>query len=274
VADAYHRFDTRSLTESFSWTGALTACAASHLVYSEGDRVCDVCLDEWGFDDCEFIQVRDTECFVATKEDLVLVCYRGTAGVRDWLRDLTIYGTTLPYGRIHAGFYHGFAQARHQVETVLERFGVQNSKLVIAGHSLGGALATVAAAQWTADETYHVSSVYTFGQPAVGKRGFPNFVRSRFGNRLFRFVNDDDIVARVPPTYRHVGTLKKLDGSAVESIANSVTEDDTMAVPQFHAMQRTLAAQDTVGGAAVEGIFPSFSDHRLANYMRKIARNV
>jgi hypothetical protein len=76
--------------------------------------------------------------------------------------------------------------------------------LYITGHSLGGALAVIAAA------LLHVlpdldglrqklRGVYTYGQPMVGHKDFAEQFDQEFGDRLFRHVYGNDIVPRLPP---------------------------------------------------------------------------
>jgi hypothetical protein len=80
----------------------------------------------------------------------------------------------------------------------------QGCRIWLTGHSLGAALATLAA-----DRFQDVQGLYTFGSPRVGDRQF----QKNFQLRAYRVVNGDDIVARVPPKgiYRHVGALKFID---------------------------------------------------------------
>jgi pimeloyl-ACP methyl ester carboxylesterase len=83
----------------------------------------------------------------------------------------------------------------------------------MTGHSLGAALATLAA-----DRLRTVQGLYVFGSPAVGDRAFAD----TFPVPAFRIVHHRDIVARVPPfgsrpdkgqaDYVHVGGLKYIDG--------------------------------------------------------------
>ena len=153
---------------------------------------------------------------------------------------------------------------------------------MITGHSLGGATGTIAAAEWRGK--YPVSGVYTFGQPAVGFTAFRSFISMRYGNSFRRFVNDDDIVPKVPPGYRHVGKLYHFDsGSGIshERLAEASLPDDTptMTVEQFEQFRAGLQAARSGQAAASEsfdasafqeGFFPSFADHKMDRYIEKV----
>eukprot|EP00170_Pyropia_yezoensis_P008149 contig_33917_g8176 len=77
---------------------------------------------------------------------------------------------------------------------------------VFTGHSLGGALATLAAADVAARHPGGRPPVlYSFGQPKVGDAAFGAAVDALLP-AAFRVVNDVDVVARAPAgSYRHVG---------------------------------------------------------------------
>ncbi|WP_437669261.1 lipase family protein [Sorangium sp. So ce131] len=76
--------------------------------------------------------------------------------------------------------------------------------LYITGHSLGGALAVVAAALLHVDPTLDglrqkLRGVYTYGQPMVGFSDFTARFEEEFGKKLFRHVYGKDIVPCLPP---------------------------------------------------------------------------
>jgi triacylglycerol lipase len=77
--------------------------------------------------------------------------------------------------------------------------------LWFCGHSLGGAMATICAARcYLSHINSNPEQLYTFGSPRVGDRRYISFVRLEH----FRFVNNNDIVPRVPPLwlgYTHAG---------------------------------------------------------------------
>src|SRR2546427_809389 len=92
--------------------------------------------------------------------------------------------------------------------------GNQLHALYITGHSLGAAMAVIAAAIIFGDERYAswrplVRGVYTYGQPMVGDPEFAESCDARFGKLVFRHIYDHDLVPRMPPwttgPFRHFG---------------------------------------------------------------------
>jgi triacylglycerol lipase len=80
---------------------------------------------------------------------------------------------------------------------------------------LGAALATLAVAT-CGEEAKPVHGLYTFGQPRVGGKSFARNFDLNFKSRAFRFVNNNDVVTRVPTRamgYRHVGQVLVFDSS-------------------------------------------------------------
>ena len=279
VAQAYAKFNAASLASSeFTWKAALSTAVCSHLAYEVPQVIVTTAREHFGMQACEFLQTDATECFVAATPDIMIVTFRGTAGLRDWLGNLNAFSTTTSYGHPHRGFYFAFQAVKASLEQIIRRIDLAHRKLVLTGHSLGGALATIAAAEWQA--SFDIHSIYTYGQPRVGRTDFATFVQQRYGSKFFRFVNDDDIVPRVPPGYAHVGKLFHFGPNASvgnEAVAHPVasTEPAALTEAQFAELQASLRfpqPANMVEGIALEGFFPSFSDHALANYLGKILK--
>lgn len=289
------------LADTFGWQTSLSLALASQLSYDNANTVEGTVKDVWSFDDCHFVEEDDTQCFVATASDVVMVAFRGTASVGDWLTDLNALSTERFYGTVHRGFRNAFAVVDAKLREILN--DVPDRPIVLTGHSLGGALAMIAAAEWAGQ--IPVSRIYTYGQPAVGKRRFPAFMIEHYAGKIFRFVNDDDIVTMVPPTYDHVGRLRQLgpSGSLQESTpvvgAEAMTTGGVSAENQGPTVGRTTMSElefdrlraellearmrrqqpgvesaPAIESPMLEGFFPSFNDHRIANYISKIMKNV
>lgn len=155
----------------------------------------------------------------------IIVAFRGTNGLP---ADLTIlpmlqsflnWKTNLGHkmslyetgGKVHHGFSRAYnsikTQVRSSVKFLLETF--PEAHILVTGHSLGGALATLAAIDL---KRLHLSThiqLYTFGSPRVGNRAFAKYVYTLFPlGTIYRVVNAGDIVPHVPTLFQryvHVG---------------------------------------------------------------------
>jgi len=86
------------------------------------------------------------------------------------------------------GIMQGIAQAKAQYNA---------THITFTGHSLGGAMATIAAMDYWAT-TGHASRVITFGSPRVGNYYFARFFEGIFGVNSMRFVNHYDFIPHLP----------------------------------------------------------------------------
>jgi len=94
------------------------------------------------------------------------------------------------------------------------------------GHSLGGALATLAAMDIKLNVPGKSVSCYTFGSPKVGDSAFAG-AYNKLVPDTHRFVNDTDLVPKIPPFgYEHVGDLHHLgpSGESAGGILGMITE--------------------------------------------------
>lgn len=101
-----------------------------------------------------------------------------------------------------------------------------------------------------------VQGVYTFGSPRVGNDVF----REDINVKIYRIVNNDDIVPRVPPPgiYAHVGELKFIDSNGI--IRNTMIENE----PSFNEPRDESYGQGNSGPKrnSFEGFVPAaFRDH-------------
>jgi triacylglycerol lipase len=79
--------------------------------------------------------------------------------------------------------------------------GTECRQLWLTGHSLGGALAMLAANELFSRAergAAPIAGVYTFGQPRVGNAGFRDAYDTLLKGRTFRIVHGDDVVPRIP----------------------------------------------------------------------------
>lgn len=147
--------------------------------------------------------------FETTAPFAVLV-FRGTEQhIKDFITDLTIGHLRHNDGKVdtHAGFTRALDSVWEDIERAVKRL---QRPVFYTGHSLGAALATLAAARLTP------TALYTFGSPRVGDEDFAASLRD-MQEFIHRVVHGDDIVTTVPPEalgFRHIGKEHALPAPA------------------------------------------------------------
>jgi hypothetical protein len=182
---------------TFSALDAWWLAEASALAYVPDPEVVRRALAGAGFGEVTFHSARSTHAFVADDGRTRVVVFRGTEhlDLEDFRTDLSMILARDPRaGSVHRGFAEATDLVWSGISARLAEGG--DRPVRFAGHSLGAALATLAAAR------HGSGALITFGSPRVGDADF----RDAFPVPAFRVVNLADIVCRVPPPpYRHVG---------------------------------------------------------------------
>jgi hypothetical protein len=161
-------------------------------------------LAEVGMREVRFFYKPTVQCGIfatmpGRQKGFAVLVFRGTNGLETWLSNLTTFQVRWPGGgMVHSGFKKEFFKVWPEVAEVLEEIDLP---LFFAGHSLGGALALLAAS------LHKPRAVYTFGCPRVGD---PVFAAGLEGVPVYRIASLRDIVTGVPPSripfdFRHIG---------------------------------------------------------------------
>ncbi len=126
-----------------------------------------------------------------------VVCVRGTATRHDWLTDLTGALDRGPTGHgVHAGFARTFNSVTQSIHEALR--GANPSTIHVTGHSLGGAVANLVAADLDQGRVANIQ-LYTFGAPRVGFSDFSSYLTQRLGaDHIHRVYNVSDVIPMVP----------------------------------------------------------------------------
>ncbi len=203
-------------TMAYSLKNAYWLAQAANIAYQDKPAI-QPAVTTLGLNKFEFLSRRDTEGYIAANENVIIVAFRGTepTHLRDLLADAQFHKVQGPFGQVHRGFLHAFELVKDDMTNAIQRFRdkTRPQSLWCTGHSLGGALAVVAAAQLSVDG-HKVNGLYTFGQPRVGDESFANECVRRLAGQHYRFVNNNDTVTRVPPrefAYAHAGEVRYID---------------------------------------------------------------
>ena len=186
---------------------------ASWLAYVHGEaEVRRTFLERAHMTSCELIDRSGTQCYVAHRDSFAIVAFRGTQpdDWKDLFEIVRFLPTSWDVGRVHTGFADALEAVWGPLERSLDALP-PGCRVWFTGHSLGAALATLAATR-RGDRT---AGLYTFASPRVGDGVFAAHVDRMFGRLSLRYVNDHDVVTHVPPPsfaipgrYTHVNELR------------------------------------------------------------------
>jgi hypothetical protein len=157
-----------------------------------------------------------TQGYVTGNVDHVVVALCGVRDMDDWYTSCSAVMREDVGGKVHRDFAEALDAVWRDVLRLVKSLRKKDQTLWVTGHSLGGALATLATARLV-DEGLKPVTV-TFGQPRVGDSGFAKAYTATH----HRFVNNNDVVPTMPPRtipgwlrppsfYTHVGELKFFD---------------------------------------------------------------
>jgi len=237
----------------------------------------------------QFFDSAGTQGFLGRYDDrFAVLSFRGTErDFTDIQTDINIFQESLPDEAFlaHAGFLRSLRQvwgtamgftpvAGFQAKWVAAGAeGVSNTleslpnemPTYFTGHSLGAALATLAAYKALRLKR-GPCALYTFGSPRVASKELASLINNQLQGQIHRVVNYRDVVPRVPwpwpGHFRHVGNLvyfqrnKQQGGRAIND-----------------ALVLILAACDIVLHKALRSSYTpeAFTDHRIDEYIDRLS---
>ena len=177
----------------------------AHAAYFDSPEVAAI-MEGFAASATHWLEENETQGFLAVWKDKAVLAFRGTeVGVlADLLADINLPKDPLNGAEIHRGFRLKLEAlwARH-IERCVDDLASAGIPVSVTGHSLGGAMSTVAGLM----RPFH--EVVTFGEPRVGSGLDAAFAAQRH----VRYVNGMDQVPRMPPEilgYQHHGEAVKL----------------------------------------------------------------
>lgn len=213
-----------------------------------------------GFENVKYFENDGAQAYIFTHTHDAIVACRGTEA-HEW-NDVkadanALHALAESVGRVHCGFKREADDLWPRLEDALQS---NERTLWFTGHSLGGAMATICAGRCKISAIpSDPHALFTFGSPRVGNNRYINFVPLRH----YRWVNNNDIVARVPPSwmgYRHSGQELYLD-----------------AFGRFRKYRTWRRFRDRMHGlivAVARWEFDYLADHSMNRYVQYIQRAI
>ncbi len=225
--------------------------------------------------------------FVASNDQQIVLAFRGTEDWADVLTDIDMLPQIINGARVHGGFAADYQAVARDILRLLDKHRADEKYFWITGHSLGGALATLAAAYLQLPDDRH--AVFTYGQPAVGDRVFSK----QYRRAHHRFVNDQDPVTLVPPQiplgnwiarllrllgwkssipelfetrFVHVGRVIHFDD------AGHLVKGMPEAVDLMRELRTVLFSRDDLATSLKDWLVEKASDHRMSHYVERCQR--
>ncbi|MAV94710.1 MAG: lipase [Euryarchaeota archaeon] len=215
-----------------------------------------------GFTTVEYYNIDGAEAYrFMNKRDIVFAC-RGTQpkqynDIKADARAFPVVAETI--GRVHGGFKGEVDKLWDKIQEDIIREQAKRD-VWFTGHSLGAAMSTILASRCRGETTIvNPQELFTFGSPRVGWASYIN----NFPFKHYRFVNNADIVCRVPfyimgyrhhgecQYFNHYGNLRNLTG-----------------------WQRTKDTWRGIFRGLAKGKFDSVADHNIKQYILHIKKMV
>jgi hypothetical protein len=237
--------------------------------------------------DAKLLSVDNTQVWVAQNDDHIVCAFRGTEaptsidGLKDWLLADAVNLLMLPEGRLgtdfaaagvgarfHKGFIGALAEVWEPLSAAVEAEMKRKERpLWLTGHSLGGALALLAA--WMFNRKFvSVHQVYTFGAPMIGNAAASEAFDKAFPDKVYRYVNVTDPVPKLPTIsliandYGHC--LKEVGlGNAMEEAATALAFFKEMSAKAVDGVMNA-----TLIGDVWAGVQARVAAHALDSYRK------
>lgn len=183
---------------------------------------------------------------------LIVIAFRGTESIRNYLVDFEIWLKKIHLCKgckAHAGYWLTWKTSRHEVLSALRNATAlqPDYKLIVTGHSLGGALATLCAADLR--HRGHELSLYSYGSPRTCNTALANWITGQVGGN-FRVTHLNDPVVQLPLPlggYQHFAPEYYLDNPT----------NDTANISNIAVLQGV----NNIAGSAGQAFDPSFAPH-------------
>ena len=171
------------------------------LAYKKFNKTLTDRLKKLGYTTVKYIDRGGAQVMYLSNKKEQVLAFRGTEPKQfsDIAADLKAWKSKARTdGKVHDGFYDEVEKVWLDIIPLIHN----KTPLNICGHSLGGAMATIAASRLE----NHTDSLYTFGSPRVGNKNFVDNLTVKH----YRWRNNNDLVPTVPMAimgFRHHGTL-------------------------------------------------------------------
>ena len=175
------------MENKFSYANALHFAELANLAYQE-EKQFKKTASAMGYKSVKYFNIDGAQAYGMAKEDYIVLAFRGTEPTQfnDIKADLNALHVRneLGSGRVHKGFKHEVDDIWEQIEEWVAKRKFKQA--YTCGHSLGGAMSTIACSRLPEGTT-----CYNYGSPRVGTPSWATEFNKKY--TLHRFVNNNDL---------------------------------------------------------------------------------
>ncbi|MBW4499260.1 MAG: lipase family protein [Scytonema hyalinum WJT4-NPBG1] len=214
--------------------------------------------------------------FLGYYKDYIVIVFKGTDCNHDWIKNFDFLKNSKDFnGQVHSGFAKAILNNWNDILNITQTYFSHDKKILLTGHSLGGALAILAAAKFSYIPQFNnkIEAVYTYGAPRVGDEYF----ESQYTPTHYRFEYGNDPVPSSPSLgYIHTGekhylpknqpTIRK-DIQSFEAYQTHIRLASVV-VNLFVNPSNFLIINDSI--QHINGVFDDVSDHNIEKYIQHL----
>ncbi|WP_196140812.1 thioesterase domain-containing protein [Aliikangiella sp. G2MR2-5] len=215
---------------SFSWLALQTLDVITGSFEDDPDADLIKAEEQWNLKDIKMIESKpwQVKAMIAEYQDVVLLTFRHTDSNLNWLfnADYGLWNFEHSF-TLGQKVHHGFGSMLGAIweETTSEirsRTAYSDKPVYVFGHSLGGAMALLAAAGLSV-EGVRLAQVYVTGVPKVAGRDWQIQAESQLNAvPIYRVTNSQDLFARVPVSNYALDEFREMFSFVPDFLANLI----------------------------------------------------
>lgn len=151
-----------------------------------------------------FLSLLSTLAYVGHDGSTIYVVFRGTTNLKNVLVDLAIFKkpvwSDLPDVKVHSGFRNAWLNLGPNVMLSIRTATLKCptcKHVTFTGHSLGAAIATIAATEYARSGPSLAFDLFTLGSPRVGNSEFSAYATKMVTNNV-RWTHTNDPIVHLP----------------------------------------------------------------------------
>lgn len=271
----------------------------SKLVYEDPAIVHDIAVNKWGIKKVQLMtdKAESVRAYIFTFSTARVVVFRGAADLGPFISSTLV--NTPHLGCVDKATYDGLfdvqgtqSLAHRLLFALMVAHQTEKGSTYVAGHSTGGALASVFAAHLLS-RSIKLGGLHTYGQPRSGDEAFVSIINQGVSQGMLgecvRMLNACDVVPMLPLNYHyvhHVGYTRLTPSGRIE-VAVGPSPDERWTSSSHINVYRCVHASirkvlrtpiDESGLRSIVRclffLFPGLNDHMPCDYERILRQNV